>query len=159
MLRDALDTGGIWFIARGPARQENTYKAPRQACDLPCRNDLDGRGSRSEEALVEFTRFFLQTCLDRVSFMENLVEPNRLRDRIRLWAEEEMRADALLPQAGKVLDAVLYRGELPRGDMPEIVGTGERQARRVVSSLADAGVLQSESRRAIPGPARFVVCF
>ena len=46
------------------------------------------------------------------------------------------------------LDAVLYRGELPRGDVPEIVGTGERQARRVVSSLADAGVLQSESSRA-----------
>ena len=148
MLRDALDTGGIWSIARGLARQESTYKGHLQACDLPRRNDLDGRGSRSEEALVEFTRFFLQTCLDQVTFMESLVEPNRLRDRIRLWAEEEMRADTLLPQAGKVLDAVLYRGELPRGDIPEIVGTGERQARRVVSSLADAGVLQSESSRA-----------
>lgn len=148
MLRDALDTGGIWSIARGLARQESTYKAHLQACDLPRRNDLDGRGSRSEEALVEFTRFFLQACIDQVTFMESLVEPNRLRDRIRLWAEEEIRADTLLPQAGKVLDAVLYRGELPRGEVPEIVGTGERQARRVVSSLADAGVLQSESTRA-----------
>ena len=124
----------LWAIARGLAGQENTYKAQLQACDLPRRNDLDGCGSRSEEALVEFTRFFLQTCLDQVSFMENLVEPNRLRDRIRLRAEEERRADALLPQAGKVLDAVVYRGELPRGDVPEIVGTGERQARSISGS-------------------------
>ncbi len=148
MLRDALDTGGIWSIARGLARQEGAYKGHLHECDLPRRNDLDGRGSRSEEALAEFTRFFLQTCLDQVTFMERLVEPNRLRDRIRLWAEEEIRAERLLPQAVNVLDAVLYRGMLPRGDVPAIVGTGDRQARRIVASLQDAGVLQSESTRA-----------
>jgi Fic family protein len=148
MLRDALDTGGIWSIARGLARQETAYKGHLQTCDLPRRNDLDGRGSRSEEALAAFTRFFLQTCLDQVIFMEGLVEPNRLRDRIRLWAEEEIRAETLLPQAGNVLEAVLYRGDLPRGDVPSVVGTGDRQARRVVASLLDAGVLKSESTRA-----------
>ena len=148
MLRDALDTGGIWSIARGLARQESTYKGHLQACDMVRRNDIDGRGSRSEEALVAFTRFFLQTCIDQVTFMEGLVEPNRLRERIRMWAEEETRAETLLPQAGNVLEAVLYRGELPRGDVPGIVGTGDRQARRVIASLLDAGVLQSESTRA-----------
>jgi Fic family protein len=147
MLRDALDTGGLWSIARGLARQESAYKAHLIACDQPRRNDLDCRGSRSEESLIEFTHFYLQTCLDQVAFMEGLVEPNRLRDRIRLWAEEEVRAEKLLPQAGSVLEAVLYRGNLPRGDVPAIVGTGDRQARRVVSSLQDAGVLQSESTR------------
>jgi Fic family protein len=148
MLVDALDTGGIWSIARGLARRESAYKGHLQACDLPRRNDLDGRGSRSEEALAEFTRFFLQTCIDQVSFMEGLVEPSRLRERIRMWAEEEIRAATLLPQAGRVLEAVLYRGEVPRGDVPEIVGTGDRQARRIVASLLKAGVLQSESTRA-----------
>jgi Fic family protein len=43
---------------------------------------------------------------------------------------------------------VLYRGELPRGDAAKIVGTGDRQARRVVSSLVDKGVLTSASSRA-----------
>ena len=43
---------------------------------------------------------------------------------------------------------MLYRGELPRGDVPGIVGTGERQARRIVSALQDAGVITSESTRA-----------
>lgn len=56
--------------------------------------------------------------------------------------------DELPPQSGSVLEAVLYRGELPRGDVPGIVGTGGRQARRVVSALIKAGVLQSASTRA-----------
>jgi hypothetical protein len=30
----------------------------------PRRNDLDGRGNLSEEALASFTGFFLDTCLD-----------------------------------------------------------------------------------------------
>ncbi|MBM68145.1 MAG: cell filamentation protein Fic [Haliea sp.] len=157
MLREALNTGGIWSIARGLARQEARYKQHLMACDQPRRGDLDGRGSRSESALASFTEFFLQTCIDQVDFMEQLVEPNKLRERIRLWVEEEIRTDGLPPQAGSVLDAVLYRGELPRGDIPGIVGTGDRQARRIVSALLDRGVLQSASTRAplqIAFPAR-----
>lgn len=157
MLRDALDTGGIWSIARGLARQEAQYKRELTACDQPRRGDLDGRGSRSEAALAEFTEFFLQTCIDQVTFMEQLVQPNKLRERIRIWVEEEVRTEGLPPQSGNVLEAILYRGELPRGDVANIVGTGDRQARRIVSALTKEGVLQSESTRAplrIAFPAR-----
>lgn len=148
MLRDALDTGGIWSIARGLARKEAQYKRHLISCDEPRRGDLDGRGSRSEAALAEFTEFFLQTCIDQVTFMEELVQPNKLRQRIRIWVEEEVRMDELPPQSGNVLEAVLYRGELPRGEVPDIIGTGDRQARRVVAALFKAGVLQSTSTRA-----------
>jgi Fic family protein len=41
----------------------------------------------------------------------------------------------------------IYRGELPRGDADAVVGTGERQARRIVSALLDKGVLVSDSSR------------
>lgn len=148
MLREALDTGGIWSIARGLERQEARYKQLLIACDQPRRGDMDGRGNRSESALAEFTEFFLQTCIDQVAFMEQLVQPDKLRERIRLWCEEEIRTDSLPPKAGNVLEAILYRGELPRGEVPGIVGTGERQARRIVSALQDAGVITSESTRA-----------
>jgi len=148
ILRETLDTGGIWSIARGLARNEGAYKSRLMACDAERRNDLDGRGHLSEDALVEFTRFFLSTCIDQVDFMEGLVQPDRLRDRILIWTEEEIRADTLLPKSGAVLEAILYRGELPRGDVARITGTGERQARRVTSALIDAEVLTSESSRA-----------
>lgn len=148
MLKDALDTGGIWSIARGLARNEAAYKQHLQACDAPRHGDLDGRGNLSEEALAAFAKFFLTICIDQIEFMEGLMQPDRLRNRVLIWAEEEIRADALPPKSGAVLEAILYRGELPRGDVPGIVGTTDRQARRITSALLEAGVLTSESTRA-----------
>ena len=147
-LLEVLDTGSIWSVARGLARNVASYKAHLAACDQPRRNDLDGRGNLSEETLAEFTRFFLNTCIDQITFMENLVQPDLLRTRILLWAEEETRRNLLPAKTGAVLEALLYRGELSRGDAAGIVGTGERQARRVVSALLERGVLSSESPRA-----------
>ena len=46
------------------------YKRLLALCDLVRRNDLDGRGALSEEALASFTRFFLSTCIDQVRFMD-----------------------------------------------------------------------------------------
>ncbi|MEX1198593.1 MAG: Fic family protein [Pseudohongiellaceae bacterium] len=147
MLLRTLETGGIWSVARGLARDVDTYKRHLAACDLGRRNDLDGRGNLSEEALVAFTGFFLETCLDQVAFMEGLVKPERLRDRILLWTEEEVRADALPPKSGKVLEAVLYRGDLPRAEVPELLGVSDRQARRVTSVLLERGALRAETVR------------
>ena len=152
-----VDTGGVWSIARGLARNVGAYKSYLAACDLPRRNQLDGRGNLSEEALADFTKFFLEICLDQVAFMEELVQPNRLRARIRLWIEEEIHIDALPSKAGNVLEAVLYRGMLPRGDVAELLGTSDRHARRVVSALINRGVLTSETTRSplhIAFPAR-----
>jgi len=148
MLLDTLGTGGIWSIARGLARDSRTYKSHLAACDLPRRNDLDGRGNLSEESLASFTRFFLETCLDQVKFMEELVQPERLRNRILLWTEEEARAGALPAKAGSILEAILYRGELPRGEVAGILGASDRHARRVVASLSEYGVIASGSTRA-----------
>ncbi|HEX2839938.1 Fic family protein [Hyphomicrobium sp.] len=148
VLREALDTGGVWSIARGLARNVDAYKQHLAACDLTRRNDLDGRGNLSEEALAEFTLFFLEICVDQVKFMEELVRPDELRNRILLWSEEETRIDRLPPKSGSVLEAILYRGELPRGDVADLLQTGPRNARRAVSALVDAGVVQSDSTRA-----------
>lgn len=148
MLLEVLDTGGIWSVARGLARNVRSYKGHLAQCDLPRRNDLDGRGNLSEESLASFTRFFLETCLDQVEFMEELVQPDRLRDRILLWVEEEIRADALPQKAGRILEAILYRGELPRGNVPDLLGASDRHSRRIVAALIERGVVVSESTRA-----------
>ena len=101
---------------------------------------MDGRGTLSEEALAAFTKFFLTVCLDEVTFMEGLVQPDRLRARILMWAEEEIRIGALPSKAGSILEAVLYRGNLPRSDADTVLGTGERQARRIVSAMVEKNV-------------------
>ncbi len=147
-LLETLDTGAVWSVARGLGRNVEAYKGHMAACDRTRRNDLDGRGNLSEEALAEFADFFLRTCIDQVMFMEKLMQPGHLRERILLWAEEETRLGALPAKSGRILEAVLYRGELPRGDAAGVVGAGERHARRIVSALVERGVLSSESSRA-----------
>jgi len=148
ILLERLDTGAVWSVARGLARNVGEYQQHLANCDQPRRNDLDGRGHLSEEALVRFTEFFLGVCIDQVNFMERLLQPDRLRTRIGLWAEEETRLGTLPPKAGAVLEAVLYRGELPRGEAAGVVGAGERHARRIVSALIQRGVLTSAGPRA-----------
>ena len=148
MLLDALDTGGIWSIARGLARNETQYKALLTACDAQRRNDLDGRGNLSEQALAEFTRFFLETCIDQVKFMEELVAPDKLRNRIFAWANEEIKAKTFLPQSLTILERLLYQGELAREEITTMFDVTPRQARRYVEALTDLGVLVSETTRA-----------
>jgi len=147
VLLDTLDTGAAWSVARGLARNVGAYKQHLMNCDSPRRNDLDGRGNLSEEALASFTEFFLRTCLDQVRFMEQLVQPERLRGRIMAWADEEAKSGALPKKSGQVLEAVLFRGELPRGDVAALLGVTDRHARRAVSALLDRGVLVSDGPR------------
>jgi Fic family protein len=148
MLLDALDTGGLWSASRGLARKAADYKALLARCDLVRRNDLDGRGSLSQEELARFTRFFLETCIDQVAFMESLVQPDHLRARVVLWAAEEAHIGALPPKAGAILEAILYRGELPRSEVPGLLGVTDRHARRTVAALTRRGVVVSEGARA-----------
>ncbi|MGB1012331.1 MAG: Fic family protein [Thiolinea sp.] len=148
LLRETLETGGLWSVARGFARNEAAYKRHLANCDLPRRNDLDGRGHLSEEALAEFTHFFLETCIDQVQFMDKLVQPALLHKRILQWAKDEIAAGRLSPKAERILEALLYRGILARSEIPDILNTGDRQARRIVASLTKQGVIDSESTRA-----------
>ncbi len=148
MLSEALDAVRIWSVSRGLARDEGAYKSRLVACDMGRRNDLDGRGPLSEEALAEFTRFFLTTCIDQVDFMEGLMMPDRLLNRILLWTEEEIRAGELPPQSRIVMRDVLYRGKIPRGEVTRLLGSSPRHARRITSVLLKRGVLVSRSTRA-----------
>ena len=148
ILLETVDSGALWSVARGLARNVAAYKSHMANCDLPRRNDLDGRGNLSEEMLAAFTRFFLEICIDQVAFMEQIMQPDRLRARILIWAEEEIRTGHLAAKAGQVLEAVLFRGELPRADVAGLVGAQERQARRIVATLVKAGVLTSATPKA-----------
>ena len=148
MLRGSLDTRGLWSVARGLARREADYKEHLQACDGDRRGDMDGRGTLSETALASFTEFFLGVSIDQVEFMGSLMQAERLRDRIMIWAEEEMRAGNLPLKSDIVLRATLYQGVLERGEVDSILGMSERGARRITSALLKAGALRSESTRA-----------
>ena len=147
MLQDAITTTGIWSIARGLARHEQAYKDHLEYCDRPRRGDLDGRGALSEAALVAFTAFFLDTCLDQVNFMSRLIRPDLLAGRVMGWATNEAKADRLPSRSEWVLDKLLARGTLDRGEVAGLLGVSERTSRRVTSALLDLKVVVSDSPR------------
>ena len=148
MLHEALDTGGIWSIARGLARAEDRYKQHLAECDLPRRNDLNGRGALSEEALASFTEFFLRTCLDQVRFMQELMQPAALRRRILDWAKDEERVGGIVPHSSRALAHILSNRELERKDVPEVVGLDERKARRLTARLHERGIITAPTHKA-----------
>ena len=90
--------------------------------------------------------------------MEGLMKPEKLRDRIMIWTEEQMRADVLPPKSDIILKTVLYQGEVQRSETASILGMSDRAARRITSALIDIGALTSESTRAplyLAFPAKF----
>jgi DNA-binding MarR family transcriptional regulator len=79
--------------------------------------------------------------------MEELVQPDKLRARVKLWANEEITTSALPPKAGVLLDAILCRGALPRSDVAKLLGTSPRSARRVVAALIDRGIVTAATTK------------
>jgi len=80
--------------------------------------------------------------------MDSLIQPEGLRARVLLWAREQIELGRLPARSAAVLEAVLHRGELPRGEVAGLLGTTDRHARRIVAPLLEGGILSSESTRA-----------
>lgn len=134
---------GLWSVSRGLARGlegRGEYKRMLDHADMPRQGDLDGRGNLSERALSEFVRWFLRVCLDQVTFMASLFEIDTLASRSRKLVD---RSDFLRPEAVRLLDEALMRGEFERGDAARITGLPERTARRVLADVVAARLLAS----------------
>jgi Fic family protein len=134
---------GLWSISRGLARgleSRREYKERMDDADSPRRGDLDGRGNLSLQALTDFVTWFLRVCLDQVTFMQEQFELETLARRLARYVE---RHPALRPEAARILEEVLLRGEMPRGDAERASGLKERAARMVLGSLIEDGLLGS----------------
>ena len=138
----------LWSVSRGLARHSVDYKRLLMAADEPRRNALDGRGALSESALTEFCRFFLETCLDQVRFMRELLDPTELQRRMELYVRDEESAGRLPARSFVILREALLVGEVERGRVPTLIDASERTARRVVAELVDKRLLVSRSHKA-----------
>ena len=147
MLLGTLGSGGLWSVSRGLARQEAQYKRRLMAADEPRHGGMDGRGNLSEQRLAEFAAFFLETCTDQVRFMEGLMRPQELRERVLGWCARETGAGRLLPGSELVMREALFLGRIERAALPGLLGVGDRQARKVSSALLAAGALRAETSR------------
>ena len=146
-LAAGIGAHGLWSVSRGLARglqSRNDYKTMMDHADMPRQGDLDGRGNLSLRALVDFVLWFLRVCLDQVTFMAGLFELNALVSRLRTYVE---RSELLRPEAARLLEQALMRGEFDRGDASRITGLPERTARRILNDVVTRGCSPPPRRR------------
>jgi Fic family protein len=137
----------LWSVARGLARQKDKYKSILQAADAPRQGDLDGRGTLSQKALVDFCEFFLKICIDQVEYMNNLLDFKVLSERMRIHVEEMIVMKELPKGSYSLLREALLIGEFERGKAQEITGFKDRAAREVLYALVKKGLLISDTPR------------
>ncbi|HEY8604523.1 Fic family protein [Tsuneonella suprasediminis] len=138
----------LWSVARGLARNVDTYKKLLRAADGPREGDRDGRGNLTQRGLIAFSRFFLETAVDQIRFMSELLDPETLLTRMEIHLEEEIRLKRLPRGSFAVLREAVLAGEVERAKVPAITGYEERAARNITSSLVDRGMLTATSQRA-----------
>lgn len=157
MRKAGIESHGLWTLSRGLARNADEYKSALANADSSRRGNYDGRGNLSEKALSEFSSFFFEIASDQISFMKKLLSLDGLHKRIVSYVnrrEDEALSDedALRPEAKHVLTEVMMRGEIARGEVPRLIGMGERTASSLISQLLAEELVSSESHKS---PLRF----
>lgn len=143
-LSAGIGAHGLWSVSRGLARgmeSRGDYKRMMDYADSPRQGDLDGRGNLSRKALSDFTAWFLKVCLDQASFMSGLFALDTLVGRLKVYAQRRQ----FRPEAVHILEQVLQRGELPRGEAARVSGLRERSARELLGALTQDGIIASET--------------
>ena len=147
---------GLWSPMRGLARRLAEYRGALAAADGPRWNDHGGRGPLAEPAVAELARFFVGVCGEEVRLMAGLLTPDGLAARARAYGKA--REIGLLPpppgagafraEATRLLEQLVYRGAIPRGEVRTLLNLEERTARRVTGILVAEGFVESTSTRA-----------
>jgi len=73
--------------------------------------------------------------------MGGLFDLDTLAGRLRRWVERS----ELKPEATRLLEEALIRGEFERGEASRITGLPERSARRVLNDVLTQGLLASDT--------------
>ncbi len=146
-MREGLDAGGLWSMSRGLARQESTYKAMLANADQQRYNDYDGRGNLSNKALVAFCRFFLETALDQIQYMRNVLDIDHMLQRLHGFVDLMVVRKELRPEARYVLESLFLKGEITKGEAYRLTGLSVKTAMTVTASLAKLGLLTSDGNK------------
>lgn len=149
-------TAGVWSPLRGLARSQARYYERLAHADLPREGDLDGRGNLSERQLVNFCDYFLDCCTDQAVFMRDMLDLDRMPERIRacLSFESTRPGSAIRLEAEHPLYLLFVAGQLERSVFKRMTGLAPRTADRVLRDLLARGLLSSPTPK---GKLRFGV--
>ena len=91
---------GVWCLSRGLARNNALYKTALAGADQINTGSKDGRGGLRESKLITFIEFMLDTSIDQVSYMDELLQLGGMSKRIKAYVRA--RNDGLILGMGKI---------------------------------------------------------
>jgi Fic family protein len=146
-----LESYGVWCLSRGIARSSDQYKTLLARADNIRQGDHDGRGALSEKHLIYFCEYMLNTAIDQIDYISDLLQLNEIHKRINSYiqARNDERVSGikgkLKEAAGLILYNAFVKGELERPLAYELAAMPERSARRLIRQLKDDGLLSETS--------------
>ena len=152
MIRHGIAGHGLWTLSRGLARHRQRYYACLEAADQGRRGDLDGRGNLSDTALADFCVFFLESMLDQIQFMSDLLGLPALRTRVeRYFQFEALHLDRYREEIMRVARTLVDEGEIPRARVQEITGKAATVSVEIIKLGLEQGYFETPSPK---GPLR-----
>jgi Fic family protein len=141
-------TGGLWSPLRGFARSSVRYYELLADADSLRHGDLDGRGNLSQQALVAWANYVLETCQDQVNFMASMLNFETLVARLAacLVFEATVEKSGVRQESLRGLHYLFLSGEeMARGDFKAMLGISDRGATDALGALVKRGFLKSDS--------------
>ncbi len=135
-------SASLWSLQRGLAGRQDTYE------------HYLGDVGRSEP--YGFIEFMLDTCLEQMKFMDTLLNPKHLRDKLSnaFINSPEIQRAAIKPGCAKAIHILFSHGEVSRSDFKVFTGLGEKLATEQVAKLVALGLVVAptpKSRQLYPG--------
>ena len=142
-------TNGMWSPMRGLARTHETYYLSLHNADELRQGDYDGRGALTQKGLVGWVKYFLEICLDQVTFMEKMLDLQQFKVRLEtlLIVEEAQGCSGLKVAALLPLHYIAVSGPIERKEFKTMTGLPERTAERLMKSLIEYRLLVSDTPR------------
>ncbi|WP_257286146.1 Fic family protein [Endozoicomonas sp. SESOKO1] len=150
---------GLWSITRGFGRNTQNYYSALAEADKPRQGNSDGRGNLSDAGLLHFTKYFIDTALDQVSYFSDLLEPRKLGIRIDYYFE--MRAKGGLPDSSgeqlpllKIMARDIYRlllekGAMSRSAICQHLGKSEQTLRPILKQMDSERLISAKPKKDI----------
>ena len=148
-LQIGIEGYGLWNISRGLARKAEEYKKYLKLADMVVQGATDGRGPLSNRGLNEFLNFMLDIALDQIQYMNKYLKLDSLASNITKYVSLSQAGlfdhEALPAQSELLFKELLIYGELPRGQVKNIIGKKDRAATSLISKLMAMDFLESDS--------------
>lgn len=144
------DTYGLWSLSRGLARNNDAYKQWLARADQIRQGAMDGRGQRTEQGLIEFIGFMLDTAKDQIDYTKSILNLTQLhqhlKNYIQLSQDPSLFGHTVPKEMIKLIPILLIDGEVRKADIHEMMGCSERKARTLAKQLVKIGLLYDDSK-------------